>query len=113
MNLDTKIKTGYLLHFSLSAVLFLLANCSKLKPERVVWKNAATFAGINREFGEPFGLAFKDKSLYVSDGEQGKIWRVSKNGDAALLTDKLDTPSGIAFDKERIFARRRRGQLDD
>lgn len=81
--------------------LLLFANCSKVKPDqRAAWTKATTLAGTNREFGEPFGLAVKDDVLYVSDGEQGKIRRVLKNGNMETVTDKLDTPSVIAFDKD-------------
>lgn len=58
-----------------------------------------TFAGFNREFGEPFGIAVKDAEIYVSDGDGGKIFRVFRDGRAEVFTDKLDTPSQIAFDK--------------
>ncbi len=82
------------------AVLFsLVSSCRKSESEFVPFKKAHTFAGINKEFGEPFGLAVKDGILYVSDGEKGTIWRVAKNGNAEVLTDKLNTPSAIAFDK--------------
>lgn len=80
--------------------LIFLSACSGSKKERSAWTKVSTYAGINREFGEPFGLAIKDDALYVSDGEQGKIWRVLKNGKLELVTDKLNTPSGVAFDAE-------------
>jgi sugar lactone lactonase YvrE len=57
-----------------------------------------TLAGVNREFGEPFGVAVKGADVYVSDGDQGKIWKISANGIVSLFTQNLDTPSGIAFD---------------
>lgn len=53
---------------------------------------------MNKEFGEPFGLTFKNGELYASDGENGKILKLSADGAAQVLTDKLDTPSQIVFD---------------
>ncbi len=71
----------------------------KSEPERKVWTGVKTLAGTNREFGEPFGIAVKGEEIYVSDGENGKIIKVFKDGRTEVLTDKLDTPSEIAFDK--------------
>ena len=83
----------------LVALFLLIFSCRKIESEIIPFNKVKTFAGINKEFGEPFGLAMKDNILYVSDGEQGKIRRVAKNGNAEVLTDKLNTPSAIAFDK--------------
>ncbi|HSK71666.1 MAG TPA: hypothetical protein VK892_08225, partial [Pyrinomonadaceae bacterium] len=90
--------------FTFAAFLFLFllisTNCRKSEPQRIAWTKAKTFAGLSEKFGEPFGLAFdKNGALYVSDGEQGKIWRVLQDGTAQIFTDKLNTPSQIAFDK--------------
>lgn len=50
-------------------------------------------------FGEVFGVAIdKNNSIFFSDGAHGKIWRVADSGGAQLVTDKLDTPSGLAID---------------
>ncbi|HEX9961947.1 MAG TPA: hypothetical protein VGB00_13515, partial [Pyrinomonadaceae bacterium] len=76
-------------------------SCAREETPRKPWTRAATFAGLDREFGEPFGLAFdKNGVLYVSDGEKGSIFRVSPDGKTELVTDRLDTPSQIAFDKD-------------
>ncbi len=69
------------------------------EPERKSWTSVKTLAGFNREFGEPFGVAIKGEEIYVSDGENGKIFKVFKDGSMKVFTDKLDTPSNIAFDK--------------
>jgi glucose/arabinose dehydrogenase len=58
-----------------------------------------TLAGSNREFGEPFGVAIKSDVVYVSDGQNGKVMTVSLNGAVSTFAEGLDTPSGIAFDK--------------
>ena len=69
------------------------------KVERTAFSKTATVAGFSREFGEPFGVAVKDNFLYISDGERGKFFRVSMNGKIEILTDRLDTPSQIVFDR--------------
>ncbi|HEX8738302.1 MAG TPA: hypothetical protein VF721_23405 [Pyrinomonadaceae bacterium] len=91
--------------FSRLFLLILISNffisCQKAENARKPWTRAATFAGLNREFGEPFGLAFDQNGvLYVSDGEKGSIFRVAADGKTKLVTDKLKTPSQIAFDKD-------------
>ncbi|MGI9036839.1 MAG: hypothetical protein ACR2GD_12485 [Pyrinomonadaceae bacterium] len=77
----------------------IFAACREKKIERQTLSKTATVAGFRREFGEPFGVAAKDNLLYVSDGEKGAIFRVSMDGKIEVVTDKLDTPSQIAFDK--------------
>lgn len=83
--------------------IFIVSSCRDVKngSSRQPWTRVATFAGLNREFGEPFGLAF-DRSgvLYVADGEKGSIFRLAKDGKTELVTDNLETPSQIAFDKD-------------
>ena len=59
----------------------------------------ATLYGAAEKIGEPFGVAVKADEIYVSDGETGSIYKISKSGVATVLTDKLNTPSQIAFDK--------------
>lgn len=86
--------------FFVLTILFLFFNaCWNSKPKPIPFAKVTTFAGMNKEFGEPFGLAIKDGVLYVSDGYQGKIWRIAKAGSLELSTDKLNTPSAIVFDK--------------
>lgn len=78
---------------------FTFSACQKSVEERKPFTKVKTFAGINEKFGEPFGVAVKAGEIYLSDGEQGKIWRIDKSGAMQIFTDKLDTPSQIAFDK--------------
>ncbi|MEP7214532.1 MAG: hypothetical protein ABI791_15760 [Acidobacteriota bacterium] len=59
--------------------------------------SVTTVAGFHREFAEPFGLAFRDGSLYVSDGDAGKILKVRAAGETAVFAEGLKTPSAIAF----------------
>lgn len=66
-------------------------------PDRA-YRHVGTIAGLQGEFGEPFGVAVRDGDIYVSDGEAGKILRIS--GDSVTtFAEGLDTPSAIAFDK--------------
>ena len=51
------------------------------------------------KFGEPFGIAISGDEMFISDGETGKIWRVSNLQTFTVLTDQFDTPSDIALDK--------------
>ncbi|HEY0458309.1 MAG TPA: hypothetical protein VGC97_04095 [Pyrinomonadaceae bacterium] len=68
------------------------------KPKPI--SKVATLAGTGEKIGEPFGVAVKTDEVYVSDGENGKILKLSKNGTASVFTDKLDTPSQIVFDQK-------------
>ena len=85
-------------------LIFGFASCSKIQDEKTVISSVTTIAGFSddkaKHFGEPFGISIdKNGILYVSDGEQGKIWRVLDNEKLEVVTDKLNTPSAIAFDK--------------
>jgi NHL repeat len=85
--------------FTIFTILFLLfSGCSKNDSERKTFAKVTTFAGTKEKFGEPFGVAVRNGEVYVSDGEQGKIWRIARDGSMQILTDKLNTPSHIAFD---------------
>lgn len=67
-------------------------------PVNPVFTSVRTLAGINREFGEPFGIAVRGSDIYISDGDQGKIWKLPSAGTLSVFAEGLDTPSGIAFD---------------
>src|SRR4051795_7126683 len=55
---------------------------------------ASTIAGTAHEFGEPFGVAAKGDSIYISDGDKGVIWAIN-GSTASKFAGGLDTPSGI------------------
>ncbi len=59
----------------------------------------STIAGTNGEVGEPFGLAMRGEDVYISDGQNDEIWRISASK-TSVFAAGLDTPSGIAFDKD-------------
>lgn len=81
--------------------IFFFSGCNNIQKKLNILSKTNTFAGFNREFGEPFGVAIDKKgNVYVSDGDAGKIFRVLPDGKIDLVTDKLNTPSAIAFDKD-------------
>ena len=84
-----------------SVLLALLwcVSCSRInKPAFTPIDKTRTIKNDKEKFGEPFGIAYRNSEIFVSDGETGKIWRISNNQIFALVSDKFDTPSGIAFD---------------
>ncbi len=62
------------------------------------FRYAHTVAGLNREFGEPFGIAVLNGVIYVSDGDEGTIKKISPDGTVSVYATGFDTPSDIAFD---------------
>lgn len=49
-------------------------------------------------FGEPFGVAAaSDGTVYVSDGERGRVWAIGREGERRLVASGLRTPSGLAI----------------
>lgn len=86
--------------FALIAFLFYLAFNWKSEPKITPFVKVQTFFGIKREIGEPFGIAEKDGEIFVSDGENGKILKITNDENFSVVTDKLNTPSAIAFDKD-------------
>lgn len=82
-----------------SSFIFLVS-CSRVeKNASIPFSKVRTILNDKEKFGEPFGIAVKGNESFVSDGETGKIWRVSNNQNFTLLADKFHTPSAIAFDK--------------
>lgn len=53
------------------------------------------------KFKDPFGVVVSSEGIiYVSDGDDGKIWAIDEETGAKVLAENLDTPSGIAFSNE-------------
>ncbi len=88
-----------LVAFPVICAAVLLTACGG-NETRKPFTRVETIAGSNGEFGEPFGVAVKGGDIYVSDGERGKIVRISADGAAADFAVGFDTPSGIAFDEK-------------
>jgi sugar lactone lactonase YvrE len=80
---------------ALAAVLWL--SLPRTTEDRAL-KYVTTIAGLNGEIGEPFGVAINGDSVFVSDGQKGKIWKLTA-GNLSVFAEGLDTPSGIAFDQ--------------
>lgn len=64
--------------------------------ERKPFRYASTIAGTGKEIGKPFGIAVKGSDIYVSDGQNDKIWRFDGKI-LSVFAEGLDTPSGMAF----------------
>lgn len=84
---------------ALIAFLIYLAFSWKSEPKIAPFAKVQTFFGVKREIGEPFGIAENGGELFVSDGENGKILKITNAETYTVVTDKLNTPSAIAFDK--------------
>jgi len=101
--LPLTFKTFATLRFCVCAgiilTIFLSLSCQKVEEKPKPISKVATFFGTTEKIGEPFGIAVKNDEIYVSDGENGKILKILKNGTSSVFTDKLETPSQIAFDK--------------
>ena len=54
-------------------------------------------AGPESGLGEPFGVAATGNDTYVSDGQHGRIYRITSEKSTPFASG-LSTPSGVAFD---------------
>ncbi len=94
---------AFVVKILISVVFFALfggVSCSRInRPAFTPVDRTRTIKNDKEKLGEPFGIAVKGGEIYVSDGATGKIWRVSNNQTFTLVSDKFDTPSGIAFDQ--------------
>ena len=91
------------INFSLFIFLLLFASaCEKIKPAQKHFPitKVTTFTGTNEKFGEPFGVAVRNDEIYISDGEKGIVWRISRDGSMQIFAENLNTPSQIVFDGE-------------
>ncbi len=86
---------------ALLTCLYFMAGCSffgsSQKDRTSSYKTVATFFETGGEAREPFGIAFRNGEIYVSDGEAGSITRLDQHGTASILATGLNTPSAIAF----------------
>lgn len=82
------------------AAMYLFGSFYRInKPAPVAPAKVRTISSEPQKLGEPFGIAVKNDEIFVADGDADKIWRVSNYQNFTVLTDKLNTPSQIAFDK--------------
>jgi sugar lactone lactonase YvrE len=75
-----------------------LPSCTRAPEPRKPFASVRTLAGTRDKLGEPFGVAAApDGSVYVSDGEANRVWRVAPDGTAASVAENLNTPSALAL----------------
>ncbi|HEY0379081.1 MAG TPA: SMP-30/gluconolactonase/LRE family protein [Pyrinomonadaceae bacterium] len=75
-----------------------LLSCTRAPEPRKPFAGVRTLAGTRDRFGEPFGVAAAaDGSVFVTDGEANRIWRIAADGTAAGVAENLNTPSAIAL----------------
>ncbi len=88
------------------AVLVFMGGCGLADTAQRPLAYVGTIAGSGGDIGEPFGIAERGGILYFSDGQSGKILRVTGDGVTGIFAEGLDTPSAIAFgpDGELIVA---------
>ena len=72
---------------------------TETKSEKTSFSNVRTIYNSTAKIGEPFGIAVRGDEIFVSDGEAGKIWRITNFQNFSVVSDRFDTPSGIAFDQ--------------
>ncbi|MBS1797932.1 MAG: hypothetical protein JSS81_29195 [Acidobacteria bacterium] len=80
-------------------IIGLAAGCRKNELKPVPLSRATTVSPLAERIGEPFGVAVNGGGIYVSDGESGKILKLGPDGRTTVVSDKFDTPSEIAVDR--------------
>jgi outer membrane protein assembly factor BamB len=81
----------------------LTVSCTHTQPQRPQFNAVRTLAGATSDansahFGDPFGLAVAaDGTIYVSDGETGRVYQLAQDGAAKVVAENLNTPSAIAI----------------
>ena len=80
-------------------VCLCLQGCGWFAAERTALSRVQTISGVEGSIGEPFGIAERKGTVYFSDGQNGKVWRIVASGNAEVFAEGLDTPSGVALTK--------------
>ena len=94
----------------LIALSFFLLAASYPESEKSFWiikkiARPAPFSGVHtilnevEKLGEPFGIVVRADEIFFSDGETGKIWKITNYKDFSVVTDKLNTPSAVALNR--------------
>lgn len=83
------------------AAFFKLRKTPPLAPLSMIHTLAgAANSGGSQEtrLTDPFGLTVTpDATIYVTDGDTGRLWRINPDGSAKVIAENLDTPSAIAL----------------
>ncbi len=87
---------------SVAATIFVLitalgGGCGLTETVRRPLIYTGTIAGTDGSIGEPFGVESRGGIIYVADGQNGKIFRLTDDGAMSVFAEGLDTPSAIAF----------------
>jgi sugar lactone lactonase YvrE len=81
----------------------LTISCTHTQALRPQFNAVRTLAGTTPDassarFGDPFGIAVAaGGTIYVSDGETGRIYQLAQDGAAKIVAENLNTPSAIAI----------------
>ncbi|MEO8573745.1 MAG: hypothetical protein ABI481_07230, partial [Pyrinomonadaceae bacterium] len=67
------------------------------KGATLAYKSTTTLSGLDARIGEPFGIAVREGTVYVSDGESGSVLKLGNDGAIDVFAKGLNTPSAIAF----------------
>ncbi len=93
-------------HLVIALILLVCGACERTEQKRPELGFTRTIAFDPQRIAEPFGIAAVGNDLVVSDGENGRILRIGKDGSIAVVGEGLGTPSQIAAgaDGEIFFA---------
>lgn len=81
----------------MTAAVTMMSACGGGEPR--TFQRVVTIDGFVDKTSEPFGIAERDGHIYVSDGQNGKIFKIKPGFEKIGFAVGLNTPSGIAFDK--------------
>lgn len=90
----------------LTACGLSLSSCTRAVEPRKPFAVMRTLAGAetsetSASFGETFGVAASlDGTVYVSDGEAGRIRGIAPDGASQTIAENLNTPSAIALERD-------------
>lgn len=84
-------------HLFIASLLLLLGSCSRVEQKSPQLAFVRTVFFEPARIAEPFGIAASDNDLIVTDGEAGRIVRITRDGSVKTLAEGLGTPSQVAF----------------
>ena len=74
----------------------LFTACGRTEAPESAFRTVRSIAGPESGIGEPFDVAVRGNDIYVSDGLNGKIFKIT-DGVVSEVASGLNTPSGIDF----------------